>query len=319
MIKCYLGFEQLLLLALTGVVLTSCEREPLVPAANYETKNVIIIVMDGPRYSETWGDSTHQFIPRMANLMAGKGMVYTRFYTNGPTYTNAGHTAMTTGFYQEINNSGAELPQYPSIFQHWLQTTENDSLVAWVISSKDKLEILSDCNMPEWKGKSSPATNCGVDGLGSGYREDSVTYCNALKILATHHPQLALIHFRDPDFSAHQNNWEKYTNSINKTDEYIYKIWTFLQNEYFYQGTTTVFVTNDHGRHLDGISNGFAGHGDGCEGCRHINLFAWGPDFKQGCLTDTPRELVDIPATIAELMHFSLPEGKGTVMDELFK
>lgn len=309
------------LLVLSGFILaglTFCEKEPILPK-QFKTKNAIIIVMDGARFSETWGDPTHQYIPYMSGKMAEEGVFYNRFYNNGPTYTNAGHTAMTTGFYQEINNSGNELPQYPSIFQHWLKSTTADSLLAWVVASKDKLEILSDCSETGWNGRNRPAVNCGVNGLGSGYRDDSITYKNALKIMATHHPQLMLINFRQPDFSAHQNDWEKYLSSIQKTDEYVYKIWSFLQNESFYSERTALFVTNDHGRHLDGIGTGFKDHGDDCEGCRHINLYAWGPDFKKGYTVDTERELIDIPATIAKLLQFDVPESQGSVMDELFE
>ncbi|KAA3622297.1 MAG: sulfatase, partial [Bacteroidetes bacterium] len=262
------------LLVLCGLLLaglTFCEKETLA-TEQYKTQNAIIIVMDGARFSETWGDPSHQYIPYMAGKMAKEGVFYNRFYNNGPTYTNAGHTAITTGIYQHINNSGNELPQNPSIFQHWLNSTALDSLNAWVVTSKDKLEILSDCLKTEWQGKNRPAANCGVNGIGSGYRNDSITYENALKIMATHHPKLMLINFRQPDFSAHQNDWEKYVNSIQKTDEYIFKIWNFLQNEHFYSERTALLITNDHGRHLDGIGTGFKDHGDDCEGCRHINL-----------------------------------------------
>ncbi len=45
----------------------------------YKTENVIVLIMDGPSYSETWGDSTHQYIPKMANNMAPQGVIYTEF------------------------------------------------------------------------------------------------------------------------------------------------------------------------------------------------------------------------------------------------
>ena len=80
-----------------------------------------------------------------------------------------------------------------------------------------------------------------------------------------------------------------------------------------------MFVTNDHGRHLDSIAGGFSSHGDDCKGCRHINFFACGPDFKQGVIISQKRELIDISATIAELFQFSMPTSKGNVMEELFK
>ena len=81
---------------------------------------------------------------------------------------------------------------------------------------------------------------------------------------------------------------------------------------------TTLFVTNDHGRHLDGKKDGFISHGDKCEGCRHINFFAYGPDFKSNQIINVERELIDIPATVAGRMGFCIEKTKGDVMTELF-
>ncbi len=288
-------------------------------AASYKTKNVIILVIDGPRYTETWGDSTHQYIPRLSRELAQQGVNYTHFYNDGPTYTNAGHTAVTTGLYQEINNNGKELPLQASIFQHWLKKYNQPGTAAWVIASKDKLEVLADARDSLWHGQYRPATDCGINGLATGYRKDSVTFVNTIATLSTAHPQLVLINFRDPDSFGHDNNWEGYLQGIQNSDEYLYKLWQFLEGDPFYKGSTTVFVTNDHGRHLDSVKDGFINHGCDCEGCRHINLFAIGPDFKKGIVENTRRGQIDIPATVAELLDFELPEGKGQVMTELFE
>jgi phosphopentomutase len=53
-------------------------------------------------------------------------------------------------------------------------------------------------------------------------------------------------------------------------------------------------------------------------GCKHINFFAYGPDFKKSQIINTKRELIDIPATIAELLQFKTVYLKGKVMHELF-
>ena len=53
---------------------------------DYITKNVIIVVIDGPRYSETWGDSSFSNIPNMKKI-SESGVLYTNFYNNEATYT----------------------------------------------------------------------------------------------------------------------------------------------------------------------------------------------------------------------------------------
>lgn len=307
-----------ILLVLSVLLFYSCGIDSPAPE-NYQTKHVIVIVMDGPRYSETWGDDTHEYIPYMANVLAPKGIIHTNFYTNGPTYTVPGHTAITTGVYQEIDNAGDEIPAQASIFQHWLADTGKESNLAWVVASKDKLEVLANCEDLTWKHMYQPRADCGIDGLGTGYRNDSITYQRAINVLETYRPELLLVTFREPDSGGHSGEWEHYLQGIRDTDAYIHDLWNYIQSDPVYSDRTTLFVTNDHGRHLDEIADGFKSHGDNCEGCRHINLYASGPDFKENLIISSPAELVDIPATIGRLLHFDLPNGTGSVMFELFK
>ena len=298
--------------------LFSCQSHK-VSDKNYQTKYVITLVIDGPRYSETWGDPSHQYIPRMDSIMAAQGIINEKFYNLGPTYTASGHVAMTTGFYQEINNGGLELPAYPSIFQHWINKMPNQSSDAWIITSKDKLAVLANCKDQNWIGKYLANTNCGVNGLGTGYRHDSITFQIVMDKLAQYHPRLLLVNFREPDYSGHLGNWDSYLAGIKNTDEYAYQIWNFIQNDPVYKDKTTLFITNDHGRHLDNVGDGFISHGDNCTGCQHINFFACGPDFKKDIVLNRERSLVDIHATIKELLHLHNSQTSGEVMSELFK
>jgi len=275
--------------------------------------------MDGARYSETWGDPSHQNIPYMANYMSDYGVINKNFYNMEETITTSGHIYMTTGVYQVKEGKSKDYPYYPSIFQYWREDNTNTSNKAWVITSKDKLEALGNCEIGSWKDKYLPNTDCGINGAGSGYRDDSITYANTINVLSNYQPNLVLVNFKEPDLSGHSGIWNNYLQGIKDTDKYIYKIWNFINTDSHYKGKTTIFVTNDHGRHLDGVYTGFKDHGCGCDGCRHINFFAFGPDFKEGIETNKNRELIDISATIAELFEFNMPYGEGKVMYELFK
>jgi hypothetical protein len=305
------------ILGLSALALTTCSNDK-VQLSTYKTEYVFVLVMDGPRYSETWGDPSHTNIPRMDTIMSNLGIINTAFYNNGETNTTAGHTALSTGHYQSINNSGGEYPIYPSIFQFYRKLTGCNSNSAWIVTSKDKLEILSNTKDISWKDKFLPSTNCGISGLGSGYRHDSITFPILMNVLTTHHPKLLYVNFREPDFSGHAGDWSAYLNGIKSVDEYIYQVWSFIQTDPIYKNKTTLFVTNDHGRHLDGIANGFVSHGDGCDGCRHLNFYAFGPDFKSGIEINEPRELIDIHATASELLGLPKSASKGNVMTELF-
>lgn len=298
-------------------VVPSVQKERYVPS-KYKTKNVIILVVDGPRYSETWGSPTRELIPVLDKQLAPLGVVNSAFYNLGSTFTNPGHTAITTGNYQDIKNNGTELPDFPSIFQHWSHTYEQDGESTYVITSKDKLEILADTNLASWNGRYKPATDCGIAGLATGYRDDAITYQHTFDILSKKHPKLVLINLRAPDSFAHANDWDNYIRGISNSDQFLGDLWRFLQDDPFYADSTTLFMTNDHGRHGNGNKNGFISHGDGCSECRHLNFFAIGPDFKRNEILTTERSQIDISATVAELLQFDMPYGKGEVMFELF-
>lgn len=290
-----------------------------VVADSVATINVVIVVMDGPRYSETWGDSTHQYIPHMAEDMAPNGVVYTNFRNRGETNTVNGHTAITTGFYEAVSNDGWNAPEHRSILQRLIHENELPKEKVWLITSKDKLNVLSNTKDEAWADKYQASLDCGNNGPFSGYKTDSVTYEKVMKILKADQPQFLLINFREPDYSGHQMDWEGYLKGIRDVDEYSWEIWDFLQNDPHYKGNTVFIMTNDHGRHLDGIHDGYVCHGDTCEGCTHINLFASGPNIKTNTLIDTERSLIDINATVCHLLGLVPTNGSGEIMQELFE
>jgi len=297
-------------------LLLNCKKDKTAKTS-YKTENVVVIVVDGPRYSETWGAPNQELIPHMKNDMAPEGVVFTNFRNNGPTYTTAGHTAILTGFYQDLNNGGEEMPERPNYLQYWLKDNEADSTKAWFIASKDKIEPLANCKDSLWADQYIPRTDCGKTGLGSGYRTDSLTVDHVLDSMERYHPNLVFINFRQPDVLGHTAVWEDYIAAIEQVDRHYFTIWQYLKNSSHYQNTTTLFVTNDHGRHLDEVGS-FAGHGDGCEGCRHINLFAAGPDFGSNQINSNPYEQIDIPTTISKLLGFEMPTSEGRIIQDLF-
>lgn len=278
-----------------------------------KTKNVIIVVVDGARYSETWGDTTHQYIPKLYS-MRSQGVMLTHFYNQGYTYTDPGHDAICTGFYENLENSGQDLPQYPSIFQAWLKSSAQSPNKAWVIASKDKLRVLANCKQQGWTNLYQPRTDCGP-----GYRSDDTTYVRVKRVLKTYHPNLMLVNFKDPDTYGHSNMWNNYVASIKTTDSYIADIWNQIQADTAYRDKTMLIVTNDHGRHLNGVADWFINHGDDCQGCRHIEFFAIGPNVKRGLTIATQYEQTDISQTVAKLLNFNMEYSKGRVMYDILR
>lgn len=301
-----------------SILLFGCEKSSSeISQKGYNTKNIIIVVIDGPRYSDTWDSSGLARIPVMAKILRPKGTFFTNFYNNGYTWTNSGHTAITTGLRQQIDNNGRELPKNPSFFQYWLKHTGKPATSAWLITSKGKLNVLANTQHPDWKNTYQPSTNCGVNNTGNGYRDDSLTFIEAKKILKEYKPNLVLINLREPDVSGHAGNWKAYLKGISDSDKYVGQLWDFLQKDSFYKDQTSLLITNDHGRHSHGTNGDFINHGDQCEGCQHISLLALGPDFVKGKTVNTKYNQTDISATIAEIFGFKFDVTEGQKIKEL--
>lgn len=303
-------------LLLLSSIIFGCKQEKVYPI--YSTKYVIVVVIDGPRYTETWGEPSHTFIPNQS-LLSHEGVIFSNFSNDGVTRTIAGHTAITTGNYQNIDNSGCEFPDKSSIFQGLREAHGTPMNKTWIIASKDKLEVLANTSNTFWQDKYMPSSDCGVNGNVSGKRHDTITLKRCFEIFNQHHPKLTLINFREPDHSGHEFNWSKYLLGIINTDQYVQQLWNYIQNDPVYKDKTTLFVTNDHGRHSDGVSVGFPGHGDKCEGCKKISLLALGPNLPKDSVVSTHYNQTDLASTIAKLMHFNISKGDGKRISELLK
>ena len=293
------------------------DTEAVVTTSKPTQTNLIVLVVDGARYTEMFGDSNYKYIPRLRSLMR-QGTTCTNLYIDGETNTVNGHAVICTGNYESLNNGGAEYPTYASFFQYWKKAAAAGDSTTWIITSKDKLEVLSDCMDVQWHGMHRPNTDCGVNGLSTGYREDSITFNRAMDVLQTGKPKLMLINLKEPDVAGHMGDWDLYLDGIRKGDAYAYQLWTFIQSHPQYRNNTVLMITNDHGRHSDGWSNGFVSHGDNCEGCRHINFMALGPGVYKGRIDTNSYSQNDITATIAKILGIDMPHCRGKVMDGIF-
>lgn len=279
---------------------------------DFETENVIVVLVDGPRYSETWGDKNKTHIPNQFQTLSALGAVNENFHNWGVTRTVSGHTAALTGVYEDIENTGKQYPSNPSFLQFWLEKTRNSPNKAWIVSSKEKLGVLGNCTNLKWRNSFEPS----IDALD---RPDLYTYLRVLEVMDTHQPNLIFVNLSGPDKYGHGGNWNGYLSAIEETDSMVNELVRRIEIHPHYKGKTTLIMSNDHGRHIDGIRDGFVNHGDHCIGCTHINFFAFGPDFKSNVIVQKERELTDIAPTVMRLMGLNMTGVEGSLMEELFK
>ncbi|MCF6365673.1 MAG: alkaline phosphatase family protein [Bacteroidales bacterium] len=275
-----------------------------------QTKNVVVVIIDGARYTETFGDPAHTYIPKMAAL-AEEGTIISEFYNDGITYTSRAVPALWCGLWTDvigINYQGSNT-QYtvdPSLFEYFRkQKNQPDTKCIYELKYVSSLWLQSFHN--EYGSDYWPYT------VSQNYSDEDVVI-QAKADMATYQPQLLWVYLANVDSEGHSDVWENYTGAIKTADSLVFRLWDFIQNDPFYKDNTTLLVTNDHGRHTDD----FSGHGCGCEGCKHIMFLAIGPDVKQNYISDTYRVLPDFAVTASLLLDVDMEYATGSVAQEIF-
>jgi len=264
----------------------------------YGSGHVIIVVIDGARYSETFG-AQDKYIPVMWNTLRAQGTFFTNMRNEGKTSTCPGHSAMLTGEWQFIVNDGTERPHSPTIFEYFRKQTALPPQSCFVVSGKRKLNVLT-YGTDQQYGAAYGAS------FVFGDTSDIETWEKVSQTIDQYHPQLMIVNLPQVDLYGHENNWNAYVGAIHRADSIVGLLWNKIQSDSLYRNTTTLFVTNDHGRH-DDQHGGFRDHGDTCEGCRHIMLLALGPNFaKNAVVADTTLQ-VDLAPTAAYLVGITIP------------
>lgn len=277
-------------------------------ARAYETRHVVIVVIDGGRYTETLGDTSFANEPRQGLLMAPLGC-RGESWNNGITNTIPGHAAVLSGTYQALANDGTERPHLPTLFEYYRAATGAPASQTWFFSNKLKLAVMSNSDHPDYG-----------DILGAQMKADFSSDIDVVTAaeaqLTADRPAIMALNLAETDMIAHSGSWPGYLRALQVADSLVYDLWTKIEADTGLAGQTTLFVTNDHGRH-DDTHGGFAHHGDYCAGCRRIQLLALGPDFKTGRVSTAAMQPVDIVPTVGVLLGIAVPYATGHVMDDL--
>ena len=278
-------------------------------SALIRTRHVVIVVIDGGRYSETLGDPTLANHPRMGRDLAAIGARPARFDNLGITNTVPGMSAIVCGAIQDLANDGTERPHLPTLGEYLrkLQATP-DSLVR-VVAMKGKLNVLGYSDHPDYGAAYGAVTH-------AGFATDMETFAFARAEMLQYKPTYLLVHFGEPDVYGHALNWPAYLGALHLCDSLVWQLWTDIQSDAELGGRTTLFVTNDHGRH-DDFHGGFQNHGDACDGCRHIMVLMAGPDNFTGYTSGAHHDQRAIARTAGYLLGVPMPLAAGAVMDDL--
>jgi len=237
---------------------------------------------------------------------------------------------MLTGVWQKIKNDGSERPHNPTIFEYYRKQTGASAGKTWVVTEHMNLVSTNYSDAPGWgephgarldspglHQRKPPPENADMGPLQFG--GDVGTFDILKHVMQRDRPSLVMVNFGQTDGTGHSGKWSAYTNAILDVDTIIYYLWLKIQSMPYYQDKTTLIVTNDHGRFLDGNGTGFQGHGGTDDGNRHLMFLAIGPNIKTGAQLDMSRELIDIGPSMAAMIGISMPQAEGKNMTELFR
>ena len=108
-------------------------------------------------------------------------------------------------------------------------------------------------------------------------RFDAFTFHYVFDYLKRNKPRLLYIAFDETDEYAHEGKFGQYLKAINALDEYIKNIWDWVQSDDRYKNKTTLIITTDHGRGKDPIDY-WRHHGINVEGAEKVWIAVIGSD-----------------------------------------
>jgi len=277
------------------------------------SQNVVIVVIDGARYSETFGDTSHKYVPKMYEL-SQQGAIVSTFYNNGYTYTSRAVPALWTGSWTQVekvtyNGKETQCTVDPTIFEYY-RKQKNAPADDCIYTLKYVPSLWLQSFNPEYGEDYWPMTISAGEG-------DKDVLDTTKKLIDKYHPRLLWVYFADVDHAGHSGDWDYYTSTIKTADSCVYELWQYIQNDPQYKDNTYMFVTNDHGRH-DDQHGGFQNHGCSCDGCRHIMYLAMGPHIKKDYVSNVYHTTEDVAVTAAYLLGVNPEYSTGDVVGEIF-
>ena len=277
------------------------------------TDKIIIVIIDGARYTETFGDPTHTYTPKMWDL-SKQGTIVDNFTNDGITKTFRAVPALWCGAWTNVTDttyqgSETQYARLPSIFEYYRKQKSRPAEDCFYI-----LKYISSLWLPSFDPDYGPVYWPEFHSVGS---TDKDVATEVEWVIDNHHPHFMLVYLADVDHAGHSGIWTEYTTAISTADSIVGVLWQKLQSDPFYKDSTTLIVTNDHGRH-DDQHGGFQHHGCGCEGCRHIQFLAVGPSIKKDFISYTDRSIPDMAVTASFLLGINPEKATGNIMQEIF-
>jgi hypothetical protein len=322
----------ILLLAFFLAVVSANAGDQSIPKKS-QAMNLFIIVMNGVRYNDAFGEKNHLYIDNIWNKFRPLGTICTKFDNRELTLPIPSQMSLLTGVWHVFKNPFSQTirPAFPTLFEYWNSAQKDSKNSCYFASSKANFEILTSSNSTEYGTRYAPVFEAEKE----AQVNENAIYEKALPYIMEKHPSFVYLSFNagggaqtekelmehecqlpgEKDACGGAEALNAYYESIILMDQIVFDLWDRIQKVDVYKDKTVFLVLSDHGRHTDDYHS----FGDKCRGCTQLFLLAMGPGIKKNFVSKQGRTLIDICKTAGALCNIPTPYAKGDVMKELFE
>jgi hypothetical protein len=292
-----------------------------------------MIVMNGVRYKDSYGEKNHLYFDNIWNKLKPQGTICTKFVNKEVGLPIPTQASMLTGVWHVFKNpfSKTVRPGFPTLFEYWNSSKKDSMNPVYFASSKPEFEILTYSKFEGFGKKFAPVYD---DEKNEKVNENAI-YEKALPYITEKHPSFVYLslnggggtHSPDKELTADcplegqidacggSEGLNAYYESIILMDQIVYDLWDRIQQDEFYKNKTVLMVMSSHGRH----THEYYGYGDKCKGCTELFFLVIGPGIKKDFVSTKQRMLIDVCKTAGALVGVPTPHAKGEIMKELFE
>ena len=323
----------LFLWGLIALFHVSAEATAKSSGAGRGVDNLVIIVMNGVRYKDSFGDSKNLYFDNISNKLKPLGTSCTKFTNKELTLPIPAQASLLTGVWHIFKNpfSKSIRPAFPTLFEYWNHARNDTAHNAYFASSKPAYGILSYSTHAEYGSVYAPVFE---DEKNQKVNANAI-YEKALPYITEHKPSFVYLSLTggggtespekeltadcplegQVDACGGAEGLNAYYESIILMDQIVYDVWDRMRQIDFYRDNTIFIVLSSHGRH----TNEYYGYGCRCKGCRTLFFLAIGPGIRKNVVSRKKRTLIDVCRTVGTMFNIPTPHAKGNVMKELFE
>lgn len=295
--------------------------------------------------AEFWAENAQErrqkLMPFLWQTVATKGVLLGNRHNNSPMqvanpwfFSYPGYSEMLTGKVDPLINSNNKIPNPNVTFLEWAnQQPEYKNRVA-AFGSWDVFPYILNTGrsgLPVNAGF-MPASHADLSGRElylnelqsetpspwENVRLDVFTYQYTREYIRAEQPRIIYVSLGETDDFAHDGNYAAYLRSAHRDDEFIGRLWNYLQTLDQYRDNTALLITTDHGRGqnaddwlhhasgraIQGYLKSLTAYAKGIIGSDQVWFAAMGPGIRAAgeLPLEKPAELQQVTATALQAL-----------------